>query len=69
MSAVGGPDAAGAKQHEDASFPVKIQGAGIEPFELQVQSQTAGPFRFPVFTLFIYMEPFSSVTGVLLPGL
>ncbi|XP_056275747.1 clustered mitochondria protein homolog isoform X2 [Pseudoliparis swirei] len=36
VSAVGGPDAAGAKQHEDASFPVKIQGAGIEPFELQV---------------------------------
>ncbi|TNN54977.1 Clustered mitochondria [Liparis tanakae] len=37
VSVAGGPDAAGAKQHEDSPFPVKIQGAGIEPFELQVQ--------------------------------
>ncbi|TKS78790.1 Clustered mitochondria protein -like protein [Collichthys lucidus] len=32
----GGKDAAGMKQDEDTSFPVKIQGAGVEPFELQV---------------------------------
>ncbi|XP_070821605.1 clustered mitochondria protein homolog [Chaetodon trifascialis] len=32
----GGKDAAGMKQEEDTSFPVKIQGAGVEPFELQV---------------------------------
>ncbi|KAM3867538.1 clustered mitochondria protein homolog [Diretmus argenteus] len=28
--------AVGMKQEEDTSFPVKIQGAGVEPFELQV---------------------------------
>ncbi|XP_051278786.1 clustered mitochondria protein homolog isoform X2 [Dicentrarchus labrax] len=32
----GGKDAVGMKQDEDTSFPVKIQGAGVEPFELQV---------------------------------
>ncbi|TMS03716.1 Clustered mitochondria protein-like protein [Larimichthys crocea] len=32
----GRKDAAGMKQDEDTSFPVKIQGAGVEPFELQV---------------------------------
>ncbi|KAM9359844.1 clustered mitochondria protein homolog [Symphorus nematophorus] len=32
----GGKDAIGLKQDEDTSFPVKIQGAGVEPFELQV---------------------------------
>ncbi|XP_037633331.1 clustered mitochondria protein homolog isoform X2 [Sebastes umbrosus] len=36
MSLPGGKDAAGINQHEDTSFPVKIQGAGVEPFELQV---------------------------------
>ncbi|XP_068422909.1 clustered mitochondria protein homolog [Clinocottus analis] len=36
MRLVGGQDAAGIKQHEDTSFPVKIQGAGVESFELQV---------------------------------
>ncbi|XP_068559636.1 clustered mitochondria protein homolog [Cebidichthys violaceus] len=36
MSLIGGKDAAGIKQHEETSFPVKIQGAGVEPFELQV---------------------------------
>lgn len=30
-------DAIGIKQDEDTSFPVKIQGAGVEPFELQVR--------------------------------
>lgn len=40
MSLPGGKDAAGINQHEDTSFPVKIQGAGVEPFELQVQNQT-----------------------------
>ncbi|XP_070689423.1 clustered mitochondria protein homolog [Pempheris klunzingeri] len=33
----GGKDAVGIKQDEDTSFPVKIQGAGVEPFELQVR--------------------------------
>ncbi|KAK2837331.1 hypothetical protein Q5P01_014543 [Channa striata] len=32
----GGKDVVGVKQDEDASFPVKIQGAGVEQFELQV---------------------------------
>ncbi|XP_029016845.1 clustered mitochondria protein homolog [Betta splendens] len=32
----GGTDAAVIKQDEESSFPVKIQGAGVEPFELQV---------------------------------
>ncbi|KAI3372888.1 hypothetical protein L3Q82_023340, partial [Scortum barcoo] len=32
----GGKNAAGIKQDEDTSFLVKIQGAGVEPFELQV---------------------------------
>ncbi|XP_034397063.1 clustered mitochondria protein homolog isoform X2 [Cyclopterus lumpus] len=36
VSLVGGQDAVGINQHEDTSFPVKIQGAGVEPFELQV---------------------------------
>ncbi|KAL6114281.1 uncharacterized protein ACO6RY_05081 [Pungitius sinensis] len=35
-SLISGNDAVGNKQHEDSSFPVKIQGAGVEPFELQV---------------------------------
>lgn len=37
ISGTGGKDAVGMKADEDASFPVKIQGAGVEPFELQVQ--------------------------------
>ncbi|XP_059193770.1 clustered mitochondria protein homolog [Centropristis striata] len=37
MSPTGGKDVAGIKQHDDTSFPVKIQGAGVEPFELQIQ--------------------------------
>lgn len=36
ISGTGGKDAVGMKADEDASFPVKIQGAGVEPFELQV---------------------------------
>lgn len=36
VSLTGRKDAVGIKQHEDTSFPVKIQGAGVEPFELQV---------------------------------
>lgn len=32
----GGKDAVSMKQGEDTSFPVKIQGAGVEPFEMQV---------------------------------
>ncbi|KAK5871401.1 hypothetical protein PBY51_004285 [Eleginops maclovinus] len=36
MSMSGGKDTVGIKQHEDTSFPVKIQGAGVEPFDLQV---------------------------------
>ncbi|XP_034728618.1 clustered mitochondria protein homolog isoform X2 [Etheostoma cragini] len=36
MRLTGGKDAVGMKSHEDTSFPVKIQGAGVEPFELQV---------------------------------
>lgn len=32
----GGKDTVGMKADEDASFPVKIQGAGVESFELQV---------------------------------
>ncbi|KAF1389086.1 hypothetical protein PFLUV_G00069810 [Perca fluviatilis] len=36
MSLTGDKDAVGMKSHEDTSFPVKIQGAGVEPFELQV---------------------------------
>ncbi|KAA8592291.1 hypothetical protein FQN60_017746 [Etheostoma spectabile] len=36
MRLTGGMDAVGMKSHEDTSFPVKIQGAGVEPFELQV---------------------------------
>nr|XP_046243227.1 clustered mitochondria protein homolog [Scatophagus argus]XP_046243228.1 clustered mitochondria protein homolog [Scatophagus argus] len=35
ISRAGGKDAV-MKQGEDTSFPVKIQGAGVEPFELQV---------------------------------
>ncbi|XP_040050541.2 clustered mitochondria protein homolog isoform X2 [Gasterosteus aculeatus] len=36
-SLVSGKEAVGKKQHEDSSFPVRIQGAGVEPFELQVR--------------------------------
>ncbi|XP_040898738.1 clustered mitochondria protein homolog [Toxotes jaculatrix] len=36
ISVTGEKNAAGIKREEDTSFPVKIQGAGIEPFELQV---------------------------------
>ncbi|XP_028269031.1 clustered mitochondria protein homolog [Parambassis ranga] len=36
ISLNGGSGAAGSKQEEDTSFTVKIQGAGVEPFELQV---------------------------------
>ncbi|XP_049907229.1 clustered mitochondria protein homolog [Epinephelus moara] len=36
MSLTGEKGAAGIRQHEETSFPVKIQGAGVEPFELQV---------------------------------
>ncbi|KAM9857800.1 clustered mitochondria protein homolog [Aulostomus maculatus] len=36
ISPVGGKETVGIKQNDDTSFPVKIQGAGVEPFELQV---------------------------------
>lgn len=36
ISMTGGKDAVGIKQDEDTSFSVKIQGAGVESFELQV---------------------------------
>ncbi|XP_034072275.1 clustered mitochondria protein homolog isoform X1 [Gymnodraco acuticeps] len=36
VSPTGEKDAVGIKQLEDTSFPVKIQGAGVEPFDLQV---------------------------------
>ncbi|KAG7489609.1 hypothetical protein JOB18_016073 [Solea senegalensis] len=36
MSTAGGKSAVGLKQEEDSSFAVKIQGAGLESFELQV---------------------------------
>ncbi|XP_040010315.1 clustered mitochondria protein homolog isoform X2 [Xiphias gladius] len=36
ISAPGAKNAVGIKQEEDTSFPVKIQGAGVDPFELQV---------------------------------
>ncbi|KAF7660148.1 hypothetical protein LDENG_00286680 [Lucifuga dentata] len=36
ITLTGGKDAACVKQEDDTSFPVKIQGAGVEPFELQV---------------------------------
>lgn len=38
ISVTGGKNAARIKQDEDTSFPVKVQGAGVEPFELQVQN-------------------------------
>lgn len=37
-SMTGGKGAADVKQDDDTSFPVKIQGAGVEPFELQVHT-------------------------------
>lgn len=40
ISAPGAKNAVGIKQEEDTSFPVKIQGAGVDPFELQVQNWT-----------------------------
>ncbi|XP_071338904.1 clustered mitochondria protein homolog [Trachinotus anak] len=36
IGVAGGKNAVGIKQEDDTSFPVKIQGAGVEPFELQV---------------------------------
>lgn len=51
MGLTGGKNAVGIKQDEDTSFPVKIQGAGVEPFELQVQSQTV--FCSLLFTLLL----------------
>ncbi|XP_029366249.1 clustered mitochondria protein homolog [Echeneis naucrates] len=36
ISMTEGKNAGGIKHQEDTSFPVKIQGAGVEPFELQV---------------------------------
>ncbi|XP_070760676.1 clustered mitochondria protein homolog [Enoplosus armatus] len=37
ISLTGRKDAVGIKQDEDTSFPVKIQGAGVETFELQIR--------------------------------
>ncbi|XP_071380318.1 clustered mitochondria protein homolog isoform X1 [Centroberyx affinis] len=36
ITLTGGKGAVGRKQEEDTSFPVKIQGAGVEPFELPI---------------------------------
>ncbi|XP_018524789.1 clustered mitochondria protein homolog [Lates calcarifer] len=36
IGVTGGKNAVGIKHDENTSFPVKIQGAGVEPFELQV---------------------------------
>ncbi|XP_008417000.1 clustered mitochondria protein homolog [Poecilia reticulata] len=38
ISAASGDDAADIKQDEGTAFPVKIQGAGVEPLELQVNA-------------------------------
>ena len=38
QAAANGKNAAEVKQEDDGSFSVKIQGPGIEPFELQVRS-------------------------------
>ncbi|KAM4746327.1 LOW QUALITY PROTEIN: clustered mitochondria protein homolog [Anableps anableps] len=38
ISAPGGDDVVDIKQDEGTAFPVKIQGAGVEPFELQVNA-------------------------------
>lgn len=43
----GGRDGVGMKQDDDTSFTVKIQGAGIEPFEMQVENQSV------IFSLFL----------------
>ncbi|XP_077417265.1 clustered mitochondria protein homolog [Vanacampus margaritifer] len=34
---INGKDAPAIKQDDDSSFPVKIQGAGVEPFEFQIR--------------------------------
>lgn len=39
MSRAGEKNVVGIKQEDDTSFAVKIQGAGVEPFELQVKEQ------------------------------
>jgi len=39
VSLPGGDDAVGIKGDDNTPFPVKIQGAGVEPFELQVQTR------------------------------
>ncbi|KAM9393900.1 clustered mitochondria protein homolog isoform 2-T2 [Pholidichthys leucotaenia] len=36
ITVTGANNAAGIKEDDDTSFPVKIQGAGVEPFEFQV---------------------------------
>lgn len=42
----GGQDATGIRHDDDTSFPVKVQGAGVEPFELQVQHFPLCPSLF-----------------------
>lgn len=51
IGVTGGKNAVGIKHDENTSFPVKIQGAGVEPFELQVQNWTVilSQMLFPVF--------------------
>lgn len=44
ISLIGGKDVVGMKQEEDTSFPVKIQGAGVESFELQVENPASSLF-------------------------
>lgn len=54
----GGDDNVNVKQDESTSFPVKIQGAGVEPFELQVQNRTAakGPFLPPSADISVFFQ-------------
>lgn len=39
LSQSSGNNSIAVKQDDETSFPVKIQGAGVEPFELQVQTR------------------------------
>uniref|UniRef100_A0A673MDC3 Si:ch211-166a6.5 n=1 Tax=Sinocyclocheilus rhinocerous TaxID=307959 RepID=A0A673MDC3_9TELE len=38
----------GSKKDDDGSFPVKIQGAGVEPFELQVNAKHMSSFNVKI---------------------
>lgn len=39
------------KQVDDSSFPVKIQGAGLDSFEMQVKYLFSGPCDEKVYSL------------------